>query len=99
MRKAFIFSIDALFAAAILVIAIVILFSLQQNFSITAESAIPTLYAEAYDSSLLGLYQKKTADQFGLKEQPTLDSRFCVCREIFTFEETLVWRKYCKEVK
>jgi len=98
MHKGFIFSIDALFAAVIVILLSAILFYVQ-NSSLNAESSVALMHAEVYDGSIMALYQQKSPGDYNLKEHPSFSQRLLMCKENFIFENKLVWKKFCKEVQ
>jgi hypothetical protein len=100
MRKGFIFSLDALFAASI-VIALIGMIYLMSSQNISSEgmgSEFSRL--EVSDAAVVGFYQNDSASDYGLTEYPDqYQSKIISCAEYYTFGPGFNQALLCAEAR
>lgn len=98
MRKGFIFSIDALFAAALVIalIGTIYLISTQNVSSEVLGSEFSRL--EVADTATVALYQGRDASDYGLTEFPDqYNTKLISCAEYYSFDLPFNTTTLCKE--
>lgn len=98
MRRGFIFSIDALFAAALVIalLGTIYLVSTQNVSSEVLGSEFSRL--KVADAAVVSLYQGHEASDYGLTEYPDqYNAKLISCAEYYSFDPPFTARMMCEE--